>query len=256
MKLSIWQQFSSNHSTSFTVVGRFETQAEADSAAGKFREILRAIHAWRSAPGNLEEWYRQQNEDPGASVFSPLEQAFAAQYEVKWGWAPIDWTGNNPDERVQQFDRDVFVTTEYETWAPPTPIEELMVIFGGSVFTQLMEGIDLVVHLTALMPDALQAQQIVDEASKFTWDYRQKARKAGTLSLKTGAPWGANPGAMSYLNGMFRREGSHVLYDGRFFHVPELLKVIDWLKQRGATDITYTLTENSDDYPGFRRAKS
>ena len=44
MKLSIWQQFSSNHSNTFTVVGEFPTKTEALSAANKLRQLLEAIY--------------------------------------------------------------------------------------------------------------------------------------------------------------------------------------------------------------------
>lgn len=44
MKLSIWQQFASNHSNGFTVLGTFANEAQAASAVEKLRHILRDIY--------------------------------------------------------------------------------------------------------------------------------------------------------------------------------------------------------------------
>jgi len=43
MRLSIWQQFSSNHSANFEIVGTFKTEELAHQAAEELREISRAI---------------------------------------------------------------------------------------------------------------------------------------------------------------------------------------------------------------------
>ena len=42
MKLSVWQQFSSNHSASFTVVGEFESAQKAQQAAAEIRRLIDA----------------------------------------------------------------------------------------------------------------------------------------------------------------------------------------------------------------------
>lgn len=49
MRISIWQQFSSNHSSGFTVVGEFATRSEAENAANKIREILYRLKDWHTA---------------------------------------------------------------------------------------------------------------------------------------------------------------------------------------------------------------
>ncbi len=245
MKLSIWQQFSSNHSSSFTVVGRFENQSDADSAAAKFREMLRTIHTWLVEHPTwdcLDYDDDLLDDDPYEfGYITPPERAFARQYQVEWERS-IDWIGDNPDEQVQQFERDVLISTEFLTEVSAKPIQGLMAKFGGTVFTQ--EGIDLVVHLTALFPDPSQAQQIVEEAQVFTWDYQDAASKSGQPLLRRDIPWGKDS---HLLIGSFKREGSRVIYDGRFFRIPEMLNVINWLKQRDATEVTYTLPEDSDD---------
>lgn len=43
MKLSLWQQFSSNHSAGFSLIGQFKTAEEATQAVAVIRGILEKI---------------------------------------------------------------------------------------------------------------------------------------------------------------------------------------------------------------------
>ena len=66
-RLSIWQQFSSNHSNDFTVVGKFAPENEAAKTAEMFNERPRSnLHAkhrllWKKASSaqrlNLDQEY-------------------------------------------------------------------------------------------------------------------------------------------------------------------------------------------------------
>ena len=52
MRISIWQQFSSNHSSSFTIIGTFENSEAAQRAAIEFRAILEKIVGWYQEPSH------------------------------------------------------------------------------------------------------------------------------------------------------------------------------------------------------------
>ena len=43
MKISIWRQFSSNHSGGFTVIGKFQSKEEADKLADEIRTLIKTI---------------------------------------------------------------------------------------------------------------------------------------------------------------------------------------------------------------------
>ena len=129
MRIRVWRQFSSNHSSHFTVVGRFESEEQAREATGRFVSVLEAIDEWRRAPENQKWIEEQEHLDGGFSTNIPLtppEIEFSKQYDVDWGRYSIDWIAGAPSERVQQLQRDVLVSVEFETWNLPTPIKNLM----------------------------------------------------------------------------------------------------------------------------------
>src|SRR5688572_8881197 len=145
MRLSLWQQFSSHHSSHFSVVGQFSNESDASDAAEKIRQILRAIREWRSVPEN-RAWIELQHRPPDSKYYyenhfpTPPELDFARQYEIDWGNTGIDWTGKNPDERVTQIGNDVIVGVDFETWNPPTPMQNLLAKLGATVKTQVSES--------------------------------------------------------------------------------------------------------------------
>src|SRR5690349_9258917 len=103
MRVSLWRQFSSNHSSRFAVVGRFETVADAERVASRFRALFAALVEWES--GRSAAW--AQAVDEGAAgqkrldryhalfpdvlneVHQP-ERAFSQQYGLEWK-ENIDW---------------------------------------------------------------------------------------------------------------------------------------------------------------------
>jgi len=70
MKLFIWQQFASNHSGSYTVVGKFETPEAAQQATETLLEHLTQLKAeYGLVP-------------PDQSIASPLVTATASGWEI------------------------------------------------------------------------------------------------------------------------------------------------------------------------------
>src|SRR5579864_8296453 len=82
MGISIWRQFSSNHSANFTVVGQFETPERAHEVAEEMRAMLRAIGEWWEQYPGLEG---QIEHDLGKrGQLTPPEAHFKEQYGVAW----------------------------------------------------------------------------------------------------------------------------------------------------------------------------
>src|SRR5688572_22745233 len=107
MKISIWQQFSSNHSSDFTVVGEFSSRVEAEHAADQIRSILKEITDWfdqHMDTPEMDEWLNNDNwmEEP-----SPIEKSIGDHYNIEWGGS-IDWHRDAKIEIV--LDRLVFMT--------------------------------------------------------------------------------------------------------------------------------------------------
>ena len=60
MKITVWQQFSSNHSSRFTIVGVFNTLTVAENAAAEIRGILQKIQQWHEDnPEKSEALYEE-----------------------------------------------------------------------------------------------------------------------------------------------------------------------------------------------------
>ena len=239
MRISVWQQFSSNHSSHFTVVGRFGSEVEAHEAVEKFRYILKTITDWQSVPEN-SEWIELQHRPPDENVHyathppTPPEIEFARQYDVDWGYAGIDWIGGNPDERIRQIGQDVFVSVRFETWNPPTPIENLMARFGGAVQVQVSESMHLHLHLTCNLPNEAEANNLLQQVELYF------AKPIGKPE-----PWKRKDGyeAISAY-GRIELDGKQITIDCEFFHLdPGLSAMVEWLKRVGASDIEYMLIE-------------
>src|SRR5690348_11182422 len=91
MRISIWQQFSSNNSSYFTLVGEFTDPEQALRAASELSRLLIGIGKWYEQPENRAA--RNAISPPRYGTdqpLSPIEAEFAAKYNIEWGPA-IDW---------------------------------------------------------------------------------------------------------------------------------------------------------------------
>jgi hypothetical protein len=161
MKLSLWQQFSSNHSASFSLVGHFKTAQEAENAATVIRGILEKIADWYKTHPEVEEEVRKGDlVNP-----TPMEAELAKQYGLEKAWEfTVDWVNpKHPNQGLQIFDKLVFLHNATETWVGAQPFDELLKKLGATIETSV-EGItetEPVINLTCLAPDEQKAAEIV-----------------------------------------------------------------------------------------------
>jgi hypothetical protein len=167
MKIAIWQQFSSNHSAGFTVVGTFETPEKAQQAANTIQKMVDTIY----------EWHRQNDTERihGSMPPFPPELAFAQQYSVDWNKA-LDWT----TEQMVVVDNFLILNPPSTWWHDSHPIPEIVQKLDGKAVYQ--DGIDVITaliigHLTCLAPD-------VDTAKAMTEQFSMHLKKGNTR-----APW-------------------------------------------------------------------
>jgi hypothetical protein len=184
MRLSIWQQFSSNHSGWFSVVGTFETVEQAQSSYEEIRQMLFSI----------DQWHREHKEESsaqraGSTEPVPPEAEFAKQYQVRWP-ATIDWTNwanydleDNPvyagvdarksaerliDNAVSILGRTVSIGSPDQTWMTKQPFEDLLAHFGAettgydmdTIESEAFEVVETHPHLMFTAPDIPAAEQI------------------------------------------------------------------------------------------------
>ena len=164
MRISIWQQFSSNHSASFTVVGKFQTGEDAQAAADKLNQIMQSIGTWWR-DNKSAEWIQRVDSDQ----LTPAEQNLRTTYGVDWPQSMVrdyfKWNRELPIHAVKQF---VFVESGQATLGP-RPFNQLMEQFGGEVAVEFSESLGKpeIYPVTALtgilvfsMPDDSTAQAI------------------------------------------------------------------------------------------------
>ena len=232
MRVSIWQQFSSNHSGWFTVVGTLESAEKANTAAAKLSEIIQAIHEWHQQhPGHVD----QGNVDP-----IPPEVEFARQYGVKWDMA-VDWF----DEKspVSVLDDNVVVLDVSDTWSYPLPFLGILKQLGGSVVYSF--GMDepfaeFRVKLTCTAPDETVASDLATRILAYLpepWEQR--------------TPW--YPDDLNYdeiaadavgAEGTLRQLGQALAFELHFFEIAKgLPALIQYLQSQGCTGIEYQFVQ-------------
>jgi hypothetical protein len=116
MKLTVWQQFSSNHSNGFTLVGVFPSAAKAQKAYTRIDKLLKAIDLWRE---KFPDDYRYEH-------LSRPEQKVAAKYNIHWS-EPTENVG------VRQYQTVVEIEASADSWTRRAPYEQLLQKFGAHV---------------------------------------------------------------------------------------------------------------------------
>lgn len=131
MKIQIWQQWSSNHSARFTVIGQFKTPTEAQQAAAVLRQDLRRIHNWHIEHDG--ERYGHISGD-----LTPVELELAEKYGVEWAALAVDWAYFDDEhgfEPVSVFQNWVFIDgTNSDIGAHPA--DKLIQKLGGDAYVQ------------------------------------------------------------------------------------------------------------------------
>ncbi|MBZ0315592.1 MAG: hypothetical protein K8L91_04170 [Anaerolineae bacterium] len=99
MRISIWQQFSSNHSSKFTIVGRFGTEQEAEAVANQLLTWMKSI-------------IREKVETNYELDLTFTEQKIRDTYNLDWYENGIEWNGMpEPSEIVKRVDKVTLIAS-------------------------------------------------------------------------------------------------------------------------------------------------
>jgi hypothetical protein len=170
MKLSLWQQFSSNHSATFMVVGQFEDETWAEMVEMEIKSILREFSDWW-AQIPAEDRYQHLKTLQEGHQLTPAEQSVQQRYQIAtWGWRhrdiSLDWTlSDHAVEAVHRIGTMVTINQDalpMDSWAGPAPFEEILQKLGGAVYascSQLDRDFTVTIRGTAENPEA--ARRIV-----------------------------------------------------------------------------------------------
>lgn len=171
MKISIWQQFSSNHSSYFGITGTFKTFEEAHQAYDELRRILMEIDQWHRENVADSDAYHK-NWDSSQPTAAPPELEIAKRYSIEWP-DTIDWMGwadyrlvNHPiykGRTVEDFQRQasdlidrvvtlaakqIEISSPGETAMSPLPFAEILHRLGADVTGSevISGGLELLVN--------------------------------------------------------------------------------------------------------------
>jgi hypothetical protein len=128
MRISIWQQWASNHSGFFWVVGTFADTSEAQRAHDELRDLLIRIDRWhRENPVESAKAYNSGSREP-----VPPEAEIAREYGVAWPES-IDWT-NWSHRLASRSDVGVALAGEDKTTEPNYLIAEALALVGNALY--------------------------------------------------------------------------------------------------------------------------
>lgn len=282
MRVSIWQQFSSNHSSRFTVVGRFTSLEEANAAAGELRDLIAQVEAivgpvraaWRRAIKQTKSLDEQRalvlQQFPDLDELRPTqpEKEFSNTHNVEWNASGIDWLWGDYEvsELVKVVDSDVFVmSNDEDSYWYPTPIVTTLVRLGArSTISERdddMRGFlsRISVALSCTTPDQETGNQVVDTI-KAHLDWASPKRKIESVDdiemAASDIPWipdnAANRwdyqivgGFRSAVKGQNKKIECYIQFGRTGCGLPAMVK---WLEDLGCIDIEYRLTEDREEF--------
>lgn len=238
MRIAIWQQFSSNHSNNFTVVGTFASPDRAAEVAAEIRHILRTVAAY---------WKRIGEEDPqqqlwikatiGGGYVTPPEVDFSQKYGVHWckdgdiettiDW--IRWDEDKAQEAVQLFLNSVFVGNQGLGFGQSNvgvkPFDDILRKLGGEV---AVDGELTGPILTTVVCDATDqdtAKQVMDTIEI------QENPSFGKEYVITNVFWPAR--------GKIHQEGTRITFMLELDVPEEFIALIAFLQRHFCTIVSY-----------------
>jgi hypothetical protein len=257
VKLSIWQQFSSNHSARFELVGVFNRPELAAKAGEELTEMLRPIFEWYQKNGdNLpqeKEW-----------LPSPVEQELADRLGIKWNditMGPWLWFNEDGTGSVRVVDTLVIIHG-WESDGGAKPLDDIIHRLGGHAFVSgtremvnltpgdpypvtLVIGSEVSFTIMCPMADEAAAESLARKLS--AGSVNQDETQNVVLQLgKTEVKFGSvgRSGASVRLANI----SVHPLYSG----IPALF---DHLTELGVTQFECVFTESNSESTYIRRAK-
>ena len=257
MRISIWQQFASNHSAHFRLVGQFESPEWAAEVAEELCHVLRTIGAWWQSIDNYTIHDRRERQMAESGELTPPERQFSLEYGVPW-WrseevgegSPLDWVrGAWAANSVVVYDNLVFMEPPNDTWGGPVPFDAIMRELGGKVAADREDGGRIVMTISCVAPNEEVAEQMVSLVKLL-------ALRSGGKGIIIQIP-GIQPPFQG--EGEVIRENNRIVYRNVDLYYQEYMQgeqrlrfpqtitvLVEYLKQQGCTEISYHFEQVTD----------
>jgi hypothetical protein len=192
MRVSIWQQWASNHSSWFSLVGKFATAQDAQRAGQEVRRIIRRFaeleheHQW--------EYYPYLSEEEFAQLKTLLGLGYEITYKYSYHYLP-EWATANEVELhffVTVIDEHVFLCDRGYSGDGngPGPFASILLNLGAEVLDDTYSR----VSITCRAPDEETAQAIHETAGTYITFKSLSRKDLQTLpQIRMRPPWAAIP---------------------------------------------------------------
>ena len=242
MKISIWRQFSSNHSNSFTVVGKFASEEDALRASNKLKQLLDDIRVMQGS-----DYRADMNIGP---VDAEIEAG--KEFDIEWT-EHLDWIHGGASVYVHQIDNHISVSSRVETWQGARYINQIMKKVAEEAYVEEEMGrYTLNVILSCYATSIEVSNSIFEEMKHYLFEVRV------SRIFDTIPPWRLDSlrlreGKENYMSfpddeawyGYVEQKGTqlnwhHLTFGEIGIGLPAMLA---YLKRRGCNKIEYTISQ-------------
>lgn len=226
MQITIWEQFSSNHSTSYDIVGTFATKGIAREVADKMRGWLLSILYY--------------DERPDRFAMSLTEKYLSKKYDIEWNEDGIRWNGrpDSIDEVIFQWRNMVIFSCPIESHEhTATPYIELFCKLGASQIHQFFgDPVEMGLYVVCQAPSEAIAKELLERVN-------QERPK----SLLAEYPWYSGRRRIDNYSRVEKIlvDGTKLSMKLQFLHGVSLINFFNYLEQNSFTDIEFSLIDES-----------
>lgn len=195
MKISIWQQFSSNHSAGFDIVGEFVSVEKAQEVYQTLHEILTLIKEFR------------RGHDEAIYGLTWPEQELSKQYNVEWKTS-IDWLFPD-DESINKHlilhEKFVAVTNaDNQCYEGGYPIAEIVKKLSDKTYTEFENRVNCIeVQFDCILVDDAQRATLMKELTDFILIVNKESAETPDPPWREFSKPVTTNGVINYLDDLF-----------------------------------------------------
>lgn len=141
MKISVWKQFSSNHSSSYAIVGRFNSIEAAVDAETFLRSLMEVANT--------------------STTFPERQAEMVKAYSIEWYKEGLEPSGSS-DLLLERMGRDIVLSRGYPTWESADPIVALLHKLGSDRISSSFSEEELILRCKCRIPDAMSAERFLE----------------------------------------------------------------------------------------------